>query len=75
MNFNDCINNYRIEAVKIVFQMVNTKSTLELRLIVQFKATFNRAFKKNTGKTQKNLSKVTSTLTILKINILVSLKS
>ena len=52
MNFNDFINNYRIEAVKIMFfNNEHKKSTL---LGIAFdcgfnsKATFNRAFKKNT---------------------------
>ena len=57
MNFNDCINNYRIEAVKTMFaNNEHEKSTL---LGIAFdcgfnsKATFNRAFKKNTGTTPK----------------------
>jgi AraC-like DNA-binding protein len=57
INFNDCINNYRIEAVKTMFaNNEHGKSTL---LGIAFdcgfnsKATFNRAFKKNTGKTPK----------------------
>ncbi len=57
INFNDCINNYRIEAVKTMFaNNEHEKSTL---LGIAFdcgfnsKATFNRAFKKNTGKTPK----------------------
>jgi len=57
MNFNDCINNYRIEAVKTMFaNNEHEKSTL---LGIAFdcgfnsKATFNRAFKKNTGITPK----------------------
>jgi len=57
MNFNDSINTYRTEAVKIKFANgEHTKSTL---LGIAFdcgfnsKATFNHAFKKNTGKTPK----------------------
>lgn len=57
MNFNDCINNYRVEAVKSqLYKGEHKKSTL---LGIAFdsgfnsKATFNRAFKKNTGKTPK----------------------
>ena len=53
MNFNDFINNYRIEAVKKMFDNgLHKKSTL---LGIAYdcgfnsKATFNRAFKKNTG--------------------------
>ncbi len=58
MNFNDFINNYRIEAVKnMLLQGEQKKSTL---LGIAFdcgfnsKATFNRAFKKNTGFTPKD---------------------
>jgi AraC-like DNA-binding protein len=57
MNFNDCINNYRIEAVKTSF--VNGEHKKSTLLGIAFdsgfnsKATFNRAFKKNTGKTPK----------------------
>lgn len=57
MNFNDFINNYRIEAVKEMFaKKEHEKSTL---LGIAYdsgfnsKATFNRAFKKNTGFTPK----------------------
>ena len=57
MNFNDFINKYRIEAVKEMFyNREHKKSTL---LGIAFdcgfnsKATFNRAFKKNTGVSPK----------------------
>ena len=57
MNFNDFINKYRIEAVKEMFaKKEHEKSTL---LGIAYdcgfnsKATFNRAFKKNTGTTPK----------------------
>ncbi len=53
MNFNDLINNYRVEAVKKLIQKgEHHKSTLlGLAFDCGFnsKATFNRAFKKNTG--------------------------
>lgn len=57
MNFNDCINNYRIEAVKKCFANGEHKKTTLLGIAYDCgfnsKATFNRAFKKNTGKTPK----------------------
>jgi AraC-like DNA-binding protein len=57
MNFNDCINNYRIEAVKIKFQNGEHKRSTLLGIAYDCgfnsKATFNRAFKKNTTKTPK----------------------
>jgi AraC-like DNA-binding protein len=57
MNFNDCINNYRIEAVKNSFSNGEHKKTTLLGIAYDCgfnsKATFNRAFKKNTGKTPK----------------------
>jgi AraC-like DNA-binding protein len=57
MNFNDCINNYRIEAVKNSFANGEHKKTTLLGIAYDCgfnsKATFNRAFKKNTGKTPK----------------------
>jgi hypothetical protein len=70
MNFNDCINNYRIE-VKNIFQMEHKKSTLlELRLIADsILRQLQPCFQENTGKTPKEFRNViTSTLTILKIN-------
>jgi len=57
MNFNDCINNYRIEAVKTM--LANNEHETSTLLGIAFdcgfnsKATFNRAFKKNTGTTPK----------------------
>jgi len=57
MNFNDCINKYRIEAIKNSF--INGEHKKSTLLGIAFdcgfnsKATFNRAFKKNTGKTPK----------------------
>ena len=57
MNFNDCINNYRIEAVKNSFANGEHKKSTLLGIAYDCgfnsKATFNRAFKKNTGKTPK----------------------
>jgi len=57
MNFNDCINNYRIEAVKKSFAYGEHKKSTLLGIAFDSgfnsKATFNRAFKKNTGKTPK----------------------
>lgn len=57
MNFNDCINNYRIEAVKNSFTKGEHKKSTLLGIAFDCgfnsKATFNRAFKKNTGKTPK----------------------
>ncbi|QBN19074.1 helix-turn-helix domain-containing protein [Flavobacterium nackdongense] len=57
MNFNDCINNYRTEAVKIKFANGEHKKSTLLGIAFDCgfnsKATFNRAFKKNTGKTPK----------------------
>ena len=54
MNFNDCINNYRIEAVKNSFAEGEHKKSTLLGIAYDCgfnsKATFNRAFKKNTGK-------------------------
>lgn len=57
MNFNDCINNYRIEAVKNSFAAGDHKKSTLLGIAYDCgfnsKATFNRAFKKNTGKSPK----------------------
>lgn len=57
MNFNDCINNYRIEAVKNSFANGEHKKSTLLGIAYDCgfnsKATFNRAFKKNTGTTPK----------------------
>ena len=53
MNFNDFINNYRIEEVKKAFENGEHKKTTLLGIAFDCgfnsKATFNRAFKKNTG--------------------------
>ncbi|MEC4004196.1 helix-turn-helix transcriptional regulator [Flavobacterium sp. SUN052] len=53
MNFNDFINNYRIEEVKKAFDKGEHKKTTLLGIAFDCgfnsKATFNRAFKKNTG--------------------------
>ena len=53
MNFNDFINNYRIEAVKEMFAKNEHKKSTLLGIAYDCgfnsKATFNRAFKKNTG--------------------------
>ena len=57
MNFNDCINTYRIEAIKDSFANGEHKKSTLLGIAYDCgfnsKATFNRAFKKNTGKTPK----------------------
>ena len=57
MNFNDYINNYRIEAVKEMFQIGEHKKSTLLGIAYDCgfnsKATFNRAFRKNTGQTPK----------------------
>jgi len=53
MNFNDFINNYRIEAVKVKFANGEHKQSTLLGIAFDCgfnsKATFNRAFKKSTG--------------------------
>jgi AraC-like DNA-binding protein len=53
MNFNDFINNYRIEAVKEMFQNGEHKKSTLIGIAYDCgfnsKATFNRAFKKNTN--------------------------
>ena len=53
MNFNDFINNYRIEAVKELFAKGEHKKSTLLGIAYDCgfnsKATFNRAFKKNTN--------------------------
>lgn len=53
MNFNDFINNYRIEAIKEMFYNSEHKKSTLLGIAFDCgfnsKATFNRAFKKNTG--------------------------
>lgn len=57
MNFNDCINHYRIESVKNRFSDGEHKKSTLLGIAYDCgfnsKATFNRAFKKNTGITPK----------------------
>ena len=57
MNFNDCINNYRVEAVKNCLANGEHKKSTLLGIAYDCgfnsKATFNRSFKKNTGKTPK----------------------
>lgn len=57
MNFNDFINNYRIEAVKKMFQNGEHKKSTLLGIAYDCgfnsKATFNRAFKKNTNYSPK----------------------
>ena len=53
LNFNDFINNYRVAAVKEMFAKGEHKKTTLLGIAYDCgfnsKATFNRAFKKNTG--------------------------
>jgi AraC-like DNA-binding protein len=57
MNFNDFINNYRIEAVKKMFANGEHKKSTLLGIAYDCgfnsKATFNRAFKKNTNLSPK----------------------
>jgi AraC-like DNA-binding protein len=57
MNFNDFINNYRIEAVKEMFENGEHKKSTLIGIAYDCgfnsKATFNRAFKKNTSYTPK----------------------
>ena len=57
LNFNDFINNYRIEAVKNSFSNGEHKKSTILGIAFDAgfnsKATFNRAFKKNTGYSPK----------------------
>ena len=57
VNFNDFVNNYRVEAVKNSFAKGEHKKSTLLGIAYDCgfnsKATFNRAFKKNTGKTPK----------------------
>ena len=57
MNFNDFINNYRVEAVKTMFvgNVHHTQTLLGIAYDAGFnsKATFNRAFKKSTGLSPK----------------------
>ena len=57
MNFNDFINSYRIQAVKNAFAAGEHKKSTLLGIAYDCgfnsKATFNRAFKKNTGVTPK----------------------
>lgn len=58
MNFNDFINHYRIEAVKVKLREGEHQQTTLLGIAFDSgfnsKATFNRAFKKSTGTTPKN---------------------
>lgn len=53
MNFNDLINNYRVEAVKKMLEQGEQKKSTLLGIAFDCgfnsKATFNRAFKKNSG--------------------------
>jgi AraC-like DNA-binding protein len=57
MNFNDFINNYRIEAVKQLLQKGEHKKQTLLGIAIDCgfnsKTTFNRCFKKNTGMSPK----------------------
>jgi hypothetical protein len=75
MNFNDCINNYRIESVKNRFAGWRTQKNLlylELLTIVDLiqKATFNRAFKKTleNSKDSSNGFDPNSALSLLQLN-------
>jgi AraC-like DNA-binding protein len=55
MNFNDYVNRYRVEAVKELFAKGEHKKQTLLSIAFECgfnsKATFNRAFKKETGQT------------------------
>jgi len=57
LNFNDFINKYRIEAIKKAFENGEHKKSTLLGIAFDCgfnsKATFNRAFKKNTGLSPK----------------------
>ena len=57
MNFNDFVNQYRIEAVKILFEKGEHKKQTLLAIAFESgfnsKTTFNRAFKKHTGLSPK----------------------
>ena len=57
LNFNDFINNYRVEAVKAMFANGEHKKSTLLGIAYDCgfnsKATFNRAFKKNTSYSPK----------------------
>lgn len=57
LNFNDFVNNFRTEAVKSSFQKGEHKKSTLLGIAFDCgfnsKATFNRAFKKNTGLSPK----------------------
>ncbi len=57
MNFNDFVNNYRVEAVKEMFKIGTHKKSTLLGIAYDCgfnsKATFNRAFKKNSGLSPK----------------------
>ncbi len=58
LNFNDFINQYRIDAVKKAFETGEHKKSTLLGIAFDSgfnsKATFNRAFKKNTGLSPKH---------------------
>ncbi len=61
MNFNDFVNQYRVEEVKKAFEKGEHKKTTLLGIAFDCgfnsKATFNRAFKKNTGFSPKQFLK------------------
>ncbi len=61
MNFNDFVNQYRVEEVKKAFEKGEHKKTTLLGIAFDCgfnsKATFNRAFKKNTGFSPKDYLK------------------
>lgn len=61
MNFNDFVNQYRVEEVKKAFENGLHKKTTLLGIAYDCgfnsKATFNRAFKKNTGFSPKDFLK------------------
>ena len=61
MNFNDFVNQYRVQEVKKAFEKGEHKKTTLLGIAFDCgfnsKATFNRAFKKNTGFSPKEFLK------------------
>ena len=60
MNFNDLVNHFRVEAVKEMLRRGEQKKSTLLGIAYDCgfnsKATFNRAFKKNTGLSPKDFS-------------------
>jgi AraC-like DNA-binding protein len=71
VNFNDFVNNYRIEAVKekLLVGEQKTQTLLGIAYDCGFnsKATFNRAFKKATGSSPKEWIEINTTAAITQI--------